>query len=77
MSLILRCPICGKSTTSHMEYNCGFARNIYDCKNCGWTNRYIQITIDTKTTPIDTYPSGIYYESNTTILKGGYKNARR
>ena len=77
MSLLLRCPVCGGITSSHIEYNCGFARNIYNCLNCSWTNRYTQMTIgDRTTTPVDTYPSGIYYTTNTTIINGGYKNAR-
>ena len=76
--LLLRCPVCGSITNVHIEYNYGFPRNIYNCLNCNWTNRYTQITItDTTTTPVNNYPSGIYtFQTNTTILNGGYKNER-
>ena len=88
MSLILKCPCCGGHTTSHIEFNNGYARNIYNCLNCSWTNRYYQIADNISTTPLSNHPSnnyttaintyidGTYLITNTTISKGGLQNAK-
>ena len=81
MSLIFKCPMCGGHTTNHIEYSNGFARNIYNCPNCNWTNRYYQIADDIST-PLSSYPSknytNTYYTTSTStnILTGGLQNAR-
>ena len=72
--MVYKCPICGSLTRSHIEYNNGFDRVIYNCDICYWTNRYMQIEMSSKTTAVNNYPAGIYYTTNT--ISGGLQNAK-
>ena len=70
--LILICPQCGgRNTISHKECSYGFARTVYTCNDCNWTNRYNQIS--NVTTTNNTFINGTYIYKNSI---GGMKNAR-